>query len=135
MFQLYLKKEGEKLCLEWKFKLYSFQATISLSVSVQLYSEMVVILAITAIATASTAILALCGLCCPSTKRQVTQEPMRKMLVVSIADTELTGVSYSSNLTVERLRQEYCHGPHSALEQDCLKKKINGSSKLGQGNV
>lgn len=56
MFQLYLKKEGEKLCLEWKFQLYSFQATVSLSVSVQLYSEMVVILAITAIATASTAI-------------------------------------------------------------------------------
>lgn len=44
------------MCLEWKFQLYSFQATVSLSVSVQLYSEMVVILAITAIATASTAI-------------------------------------------------------------------------------
>lgn len=91
-------------------------STVSLSVSVQLYSEMVVILAITAIAAASTATLAFCGLCCPSTKRQVTQEPMRKMLVVNIADTELTGVSYSSNLTVERLRQEYFHGPHSVLE-------------------
>lgn len=41
---------------------------------------------------------------------------MRKMLVVNIADAELTGVSYSSNLTVERLKQEYFHGPHSALE-------------------
>lgn len=66
---------------------------------------------------------------------------MRKMLVVNIAGTELTGVSYSSNLTVERLRQEYFHGPHSALEftwgaeQDCLKKKINGSCKLGRGHV
>lgn len=97
-------------------KLYSFQATISLSVSVQLYSEMVVILAITAIATVQLLFLALCGFCCPSTKREVTQEPMRKILVVNIADTELTRVSYSSNLTVERLRHEYYHGPHSTLE-------------------
>lgn len=41
---------------------------------------------------------------------------MRKILVVNIADTELTGVSHSSNLTVERLRHEYYHGPHSTLE-------------------